>query len=901
MDYFILFVILLVILYIIIAKSKNEISKQLEQYNGETSRKLKILVDNQMELHEILRELSVENMADGVDIDDIDKVITDIEFEKAKKEILEREGIEIEDLKAKYVQNEDLKELIPNLKELSEQEKLEGLEGLMKDEQSLDLEQLKEQEEEQEHELVKETLLANDNLFSEEEKEVEVVEVEEIIELETLKDIRNQLKEAKKEKPEQKATFKERFPDLEKFIGENLINKIGIVITVLGIIFSVKYAIDNEYINEAGRVLIGIGAGGLLIGIAHKLRLKYTSFSSVLVGGGLATLYFTIGLAFQEYQIFSQTVAFAIMLVITIFAVLLSILYGKQELAVLAIIGGFATPLAVSTGAGNYKILFSYLLLLNVGMLALAYFKKWRIVNIVSYFFTIIMFSAWLGDSVSKNKLPLNGAFFFATIFYFVFFFQNIIYNLKESKKFKAWEFFILLSNSFAYFGAGLYILHNSAPEFKGFFTALVSIFNFIFAFSLYKKSEIDRNLVYLLIGLVLSFISLIGPIQLHGNYITLFWAAEAVILLWMWQKTEIKLIKLSSVLVLSVMFFSLFMDWEKIYSHYSEIETMSILLNKGFLTGLTVLVSLVLLLILLTKEKPENFLANLKVKHYSLGLQIAFVGVLYSVFLLEISYHLNIYFENVMERNAILSAYNIAYILGLIIWLSPRKSKINKQVALGFGLLALTIYALYVLPTFAQLRDLSIEGKSLSSSPFVLHYISLFMIFLLVAFNFLNVKKLEMFDEKAERFNLWFSVFLVLGILSAEIDNFVLFSYFDYSTLVPQEGFDSIYSWQITDYKDSILSQSHKIAFPVLWGVSSFVLMVIGLRKDMRDLRIISLVVFFITVFKLFAIDVWDMAEGGRILAFVLLGVLLLIISFMYQKLKHLVLEKEDEQEIKE
>ena len=195
-----------------------------------------------------------------------------------------------------------------------------------------------------------------------------------------------------------------------------------------------------------------------------------------------------------------------------------------------------------------------------------------------------------------------------------VFFFQNIIYNLKESKKFKAWEFFILLSNSFAYFGAGLYILHNAAPEFKGLFTALVSVFNFIFAFSLYKKSEIDRNLVYLLIGLVLSFISLIGPIQLHGNYITLFWAAEAVILLWMWQKTEIKLIKLSSVLVLAIMFVSLFMDWEKIYFSHSDAPAMDILLNKGFLTGLTVLVSLILSIILLSKEKLENFLVNLKV-----------------------------------------------------------------------------------------------------------------------------------------------------------------------------------------------------------------------------------------------------------------------------------------------
>jgi uncharacterized membrane protein len=128
-------------------------------------------------------------------------------------------------------------------------------------------------------------------------------------------------------KPKEPSFF-DKNPDLEKFIGENLINKIGIAILVLGIGFFVKFAIDQNWINEIGRVLIGVVAGGILIGIAHKLRNTLTSFSSVLVGGGLSVLYFTIAIAFHEYQIFNQTVAFTIMVVITLFAVLLSISYN---------------------------------------------------------------------------------------------------------------------------------------------------------------------------------------------------------------------------------------------------------------------------------------------------------------------------------------------------------------------------------------------------------------------------------------------------------------------------------------------------------------------------------------------------------------------------------------------
>ena len=106
--------------------------------------------------------------------------------------------------------------------------------------------------------------------------------------------------------------FKQNNPDLEKFIGENLINKIGILILVLGISFFVKFAIDRDWINEAGRVGIGIFSGGLLMGVAHFLRRKFAAFSSVFVAGAVSVFYLTIGIAFHDYHLFSQSLAFGI-------------------------------------------------------------------------------------------------------------------------------------------------------------------------------------------------------------------------------------------------------------------------------------------------------------------------------------------------------------------------------------------------------------------------------------------------------------------------------------------------------------------------------------------------------------------------------------------------------------
>lgn len=96
-----------------------------------------------------------------------------------------------------------------------------------------------------------------------------------------------------------KPSFFERNPDLEKFIGENLVSKIGIAILVLAIGFFVKFAIDSDWIGPVGRVGIGLLAGGILVFLAHRLRTNYKAFSSVLVGGGLAVFYFTITLAYH--------------------------------------------------------------------------------------------------------------------------------------------------------------------------------------------------------------------------------------------------------------------------------------------------------------------------------------------------------------------------------------------------------------------------------------------------------------------------------------------------------------------------------------------------------------------------------------------------------------------------
>ncbi|MFC5271652.1 DUF2339 domain-containing protein [Adhaeribacter terreus] len=694
--------------------------------------------------------------------------------------------------------------------------------------------------------------------------------------------------------------FIERFlqnnPDLEKFIGENLINKIGIAILVLGIGYFVKFAIDQDWINEIGRVFIGILSGGILIGLAHRLRKTFSAFSSVLVGGGLAVLYFTIAIAFHEYQLLNQIAAFLVMVVITAFSVLLSISYNRVELAVLAILGGFATPFMVSTGEGNYVVLFTYILILNVGMLVLAYLKNWKIINWICYGATILLYGGWLSTKVlNTTGAPYLGALTFASLFYIIFFLMNIINNVKARTQFVASEIGILLSNTFLFYSAGMAILHDvQQGDFQGLFTVAVAVFNFTFAFLLFRSRQVDRNLVYLLIGMVITFISLAIPVQLEGNYITMFWALEAVLLLWFAQKAGIKLAVISSVIITGLMLVSLAMDWVNIYQKIPAGVTYNVLLNKGFITGAICVLSLLATRWLLKKEPAAVVFKQFDFQPlvYRKALGFILVITIYFVLLFELNYQLDYYFDSHLSRAIIQGCYNLGFIAVLFRFTARKNEpKITLAVTL-LGMFGVLLYGLVYNILVKKLLESHFLYEVQEFTGFWFHYLSLALLLVLLYFIFRNRYIFEERWPAVNRFMVWGLSLVIVYVASSELLYHVLYFNLPFANVQGLKG-DALAAAKFTYFYD-LQHQTYKVGFPILWGICAFTFMFIGLRKKNKQLRIVALSLFAITLLKLFLFDIRGISEGGKIAAFICLGVLLLVISFMYQNLKKLILADE-------
>jgi uncharacterized membrane protein len=663
--------------------------------------------------------------------------------------------------------------------------------------------------------------------------------------------------------------------DYEKYIGENLVSKIGIAILVLAIGFFVKYAIDNDWIGPVGRVCIGLLSGGILIGLAHRLRKDYIAFTSVLVGGGLAIFYFTIALAYHQYHLFDQTTSFCIMVVITIFSVVLSLLYDRQELAVISMVGGYATPFMVSNGSGNYITLLSYLCILNTGLLIIAYMRIWRVLNVLAFIFTFVIFDSWLFTLDTPVPASMySNALIFATVFFIFFFLAAIANNIKENKKFLPIDFSILLANSVQYFGIGLYILSEmKCPEYRGLYSASMATFHLVVSYFLFRRQTADKNILYLLIGITLTFISITAPLQLDGNFITLFWASESVVLLWLYQRSRIRIISLGSTLVWGITLVSLVLVFAHHYGIIYNPVRLEIIINKAFISAIYVGMCTGVLYYLSGRDmgiSQEERRANFMIP------QIVFLIATILIFFisgeLEITYQFDRRFD--ISLSAIYFILYLLFFVITILYVIGRFEllKLSHIVQAVIATVLVGIYMIHLPTLFDTYHDMLSQHKYIAY--FSAHWLSALIVVGLIYRLISQLRQSESI-QKAQTPLTWAIGALVIIFLSSEF-YFAVFGIY-YTGPQSEVSIDNVFL---------------KACLPILWGLCSFGFMWVGMRMSFRPLRVLSLVLFTITLLKLFIYDISNVPVAGKIAAFFCLGVILLVVSFMYQRLKKLIIQ---------
>lgn len=635
--------------------------------------------------------------------------------------------------------------------------------------------------------------------------------------------------------------------NFERFIGENLFGKIGILVFILGIAYFVKYAIDQNWINEVTRTILGFGVGIAMLGVAQWIHKRYYTLSSLLAGGAFAVFYLTVSIAFHYYQLFTQTAAFVILCFTTIFMAAVSIRYNRLELAVTALIGGFIAPFIISSDTGNIIVLQAYLSILNLGMFVLALYKKWGLLPIVAFVFTYFIL---LQTVIERDLFPTPPHLFsilfgFAALFFFIFLIPvRLIMQSTYSGGIRKGLLSVITLNGFAYLLYGGYLIEEIAfgskeTGYLSFFIAIVYLVFYLFLRFRISGHDTLRNFM---LALTIAFASIGVPLLFNSSAILITWSTESILLLWLFTK-EKSVIYECTAAVLAALSFILCLTLGVFQDSDHGIFAFKMFLNSHFLSLFTFAVCSFLAAIIMQRNR-RLFSKGRRLLRFTPCNVIAYaIGFLfvYIAFSDEFTANLNEFTANAA------SALTTTTMLLVGTLLLRRRFKVRKY-KLAYVILLCAITFIYMLNIWS--------GDAFRlPSVLALQWISTLTVVILMAYVIQKMASLQ-WENHLTR-----SVFAAL------------------STLVWLTGARLLL---LTFYNPSF-----DAGFSLSLGLAAFILMVIGMRSKSKEVRMVSLAEFGIVLGKLILIDVWSMAALGKIVVFISLGLLLLMLSFLYQKLK--------------
>lgn len=315
-------------------------------------------------------------------------------------------------------------------------------------------------------------------------------------------------------------------------IGQKWLLIAGVVVVLFGLGYFLKYAFDQNWVGPFGRIAMAYAGAFLFLGVGEWARnRKYEAFGLYLIGGSMAAFYLTTYAAFQRYQLLDQYLAFLLMVLVTFYAGVLSIRCDSLGLALLGLAGGFLSPVMVDVPRQNYLVLFGYAALLNACVLALAFFKQWRPLNILGFTCTWLLFLGWYGNWYTPDKFA--GALFFLSLFFVIYEIVPFAYCLARENAKGLTGLTITIPNTLLAFGlsytmvTGLY-----ERKFVSIATLLYALLFFTLAGLLQARGRKNGEPYVLSLAKGVFFSTVTIPILFSENWVTVFIALQAVLYL---------------------------------------------------------------------------------------------------------------------------------------------------------------------------------------------------------------------------------------------------------------------------------------------------------------------------------------------------------------------------------
>ena len=658
---------------------------------------------------------------------------------------------------------------------------------------------------------------------------------------------------------------------IEEAVATNWLIRIGVLALVVCIGFFLKYSIDNGLLGPQARVaMCSLGGASLIAGGVRLFGKRYHLLGQGLAGTGLATLYFAVYAATGLFHLLPVPAGFFLMAFVTFTAGLLAIRYQTVLLAVLGTLGGYLTPVMLSTGQRHDLWLFGYVLLLALGVTGVAWRQRWTALTYLSFVCHNLLFFAAVNWGLKGVDFATTMPFFAA---YFVVFTSAIFGPcLTRDRTVSALEPMGLFLTAAVFFYGSYEMVQNSFSQgavawvtlgMAAYYTGHVYFF--------LRRAREQAAFLATFLGLAAGSLALTLPLLLSHAWLTMSWSMLALVAMWTALKLQSTFLRGLALALQAYVLLKLgVMDLTSAYDVALPASLHAywpVLLDRALQFGVPI-TSYWLSSRLLSRMSPA--LRQAAPPHggpWGVTCLVTMYALLFLVLNLE-GYRLS----GLVWQPCQITVLTLIWV-GFGLHLLARRERLETALCTWFA--AVVLFAL----TIKFFFDFDLWQPNVEHLVYDVHYqkaggvLRLLDVGVIVAYLALAWHVWRRRDDV----RVWAlaSGYTALGLLFLHL------------------------TFETATFSDQFLPGFRGGSVSVLWALYAFALIISGVWWQIRALRYLGLGLFGVVVAKIFLVDLEHLAAIYRIAAFGVLGVVLLLAAFVYLRQSHQVKAPGSEEEL--
>ena len=633
----------------------------------------------------------------------------------------------------------------------------------------------------------------------------------------------------------------------EWLLGGNWLARIGIVALIFGVAFFISLAIDRGWLGETERVLLGVAAGLVFLAAGEYFRRRYAVWAQTVTGGGIAILYLAVYGAFALYALIPTELAFGSFALITLGGALLSLRHEAMGIAVLSIFGGFATPLLLQDELPDQHWLLVYVLILDAGVLALAGFRNWRWLTLLAWAGSLILFAFWRFELEPSTALSQIGI----TAIFLIFAAATVLFHVVRKQVAGIPDFVLLTFNAAAYFGISYALLEERFELWTGGFTACVGAFYVLLAAACRLRGPEQQRLTLFSAGIAVVFAVLAVPIQFGGAWISFAWAIEGLVLIWLSFALQMRELRWAGYVMFVVSAL-----WLLVRDTPDALnEDLTPFLNQYMTSYAGAIVIPALAAYLLHLRRNDLGPGEDKAVAWMVLRVAIFAAAMIPV---------------QVDGIWVAVAWAVESLAALA--LSTRLAIIELRW-FGYGLLLAMLVRLFALDTFGVDSE---TFRPVANWRFLAFAVGIAALYAAGWMRFRGRMESDPSPDEPTPVAVWDQRAAFPALLAlANVATLWLFS----AEILASAGSD------LFDLSRDAQENVSSLGLSLLWAVYAGVLIVLGVVRRLRWVRVAGLALLAVPVIKLFAYDSQTLEQEYRVIAFIALGLILLAGGLLYQR----------------